>query len=77
MTPVKKRLLKAKFALTETVEKILDINRKRKRLKLLEGGDTKERKLEMELEMLNDLAEQQAHILRKYETMIQRKKEAS
>lgn len=77
MTPVKKRLLKAKFALTETVEKILAINQKRKRLRLLEDGEAKKRKLEMELEMLNDLAEQQAHILRKYETMIQRKKEAS
>ena len=61
---IKYRYLKTKMALSETVQAILDINRKRRFFK----GDTGRREaLNEELKVLNAVAENQALKLRTYE----------
>ena len=60
------RLLKAKTALTETIQKILDLNKSlRKTPKQIEN-----RNIKQELRLLNKLADQQAKIVQLYESRI-------
>ena len=65
------RLAQAKSTLSQTMESILDINRRRKTL----PPDPSIKKdqveaLSEELKILNKLAEQQAVLIRKYETAL-------
>lgn len=66
-TPLRSRLDRAKQALSQTIQKILDINRKRKGLSqtddVVEQGET----LKQELRLLNKMAEQQARVVQTYE----------
>ena len=68
---LKQRLLKTRFALTQTLTRILDINRKRKALNELTEFREHSAKLEEELKILNNLASHQAGLMKKYEKDIQ------
>lgn len=64
---LKYRYLKTKMALNDTIQAILDINRKRRFFR----DDTSRRKaLDEELKVLNAVAENQALSLRNYEHRI-------
>ena len=64
---IKRRLVKARIALHQTIQKILDINRKKKELPYHEDVETKDAALNVELKVLNKIAEQQAMMVKKYE----------
>ena len=64
---IKRRLVKARIALHQTIQKILDINRKKKELPYHEDVETKDAVLNDELKVLNKIAEQQAMMVKKYE----------
>ncbi len=66
------RLAQAKNTLSQTMGSILDINRRRKGLPTSDPSTKKdqEQALSEELKMLNKLAEQQAVLIRKYETAL-------
>ena len=64
---IKRRLVKARIALHQTIQKILDINRKKKELPYHEDVKTKDAALNVELKVLNKIAEQQALMVKKYE----------
>jgi len=65
---IKYRYLKTKMALSDTVQAILDINRKRRFLK---GDEGRREALNEELKVLNAVAENQAHKLRTYQNRIE------
>ena len=62
-----RKLSRTRIALEKTIEKILDINRRRKSLDLI-GRPVNEAKLNEELRILNQIASQQAQLVRKYES---------
>ncbi len=64
---LKRRWLKTKIALSQTIQRILDINRRRKVLSKAENVENFEQQLQEELRVLNRIADQQARMLRKYE----------
>lgn len=65
---LKRRYLKTKMALSETVQSILDINRKRRFFK---SDERRTEALKEELKVLNAVAENQALKLRTYEHRIE------
>lgn len=65
--PIKRKLLKAKISLNHTIQKILEINRKRKVLSDLQNPPKMDVDLSQELKVLNKLAEHQAHLVKRYE----------
>ncbi len=67
---IKHRLLKAKVALNQTIQKILDISRKKKTLPYQPDPVSKEAALGEELWLLNKLAKQQAQLVKHYETTL-------
>jgi hypothetical protein len=67
---IKRKLLRAKIALNTTISRILDINRKRKKLQLYEEIPVKEEELYSELKLLNKIADRQAMLVRKYESSL-------
>lgn len=71
---IKRKLLRAKHALNATVEKILDINRKRKRLQVYEDFAEQEDNLNRELKLLNKIADRQAQLIKKYESSLTQEK---
>lgn len=73
---IKRRLVKARIALHQTIQKILDINRKKKELPFHEDVDTKEATLGVELKVLNKIAEQQALMVKKYEKSLMEMEES-
>jgi hypothetical protein len=70
MLSIKKKLLRTRYALSQTVQKILEINRKRKNLTFFKNSKKKEESLEQDLVLLNKIAERQHRMLRKYEHSI-------
>lgn len=66
---IKRRWLKAKIALSQTMQRILDINRQRKVLPTIPHFRDQEKALQEELRLLNKLAEQQALLIRRYESI--------
>ncbi|MBK6949671.1 MAG: hypothetical protein IPH16_17740 [Haliscomenobacter sp.] len=66
---IKRKLLKAKITLNQTIQSILNINRTRKQLSFLSSrkAEAKELTLEEELKVLNRLAAQQAKLVQHYE----------
>ena len=71
---MKKRLLKAKMTLQHTLQKILDINRHRKRLPHYEDPAQREETLSQELKVLNKIAAQQAKLIRYYESALENRR---
>lgn len=71
---IKRKLVRAKVALNTTIEKILDINRRRKRLQVYEDAAVKEEELNQELKLLNKIADRQAQLIKKYESSLAQEK---
>lgn len=72
---VTKRLSQTRESLRKTLNRILDINRKRKVLKhLKEPKQDVHQSLEDELNVLNHVATNQAQLVKKYETRLALKK---
>ena len=67
---LKRKLLRAKIALNQTIQNILEINRTRKKLPYLDNYLKKEAALEEELKVLNKIAAQKAKLIRKYESSL-------
>ncbi len=67
---LKRRWLRTKMALSQTVEKILSINRRRKWLSSSAGFANDMEEIDQELKVLNKIADHQARLLKKYETEI-------
>ncbi len=63
----KRKLLKAKLTLQTTLKKILDINKKRKKLSYFKTPPELYNKIKDELRVLNKVAEQQARLIELYE----------
>lgn len=64
---MKRKLVRARMILNQTVQRILDINHTRKRLPYLDNAHVKERALDEELKVLNKIADHQARLIRHYE----------
>jgi len=64
---VKRRLLKAKMTLNQTIQNILEINHYRKKLPYFENANQRQQALKEELRVLNKIAEHQAKLIRHYE----------
>lgn len=64
---MKRKLVRARIALNQTIQKILEINRNRKRLSFYPDPGEQEEQFTEELKVLNKTAEQQAHLVRRYE----------
>ncbi len=67
---LKRRLLRARIRLNHTVDQILAINKNRKRLSQVGRPKAPEENLEEELKVLNKIAEQQAQLVKRYETAL-------
>lgn len=64
---LKRRWLRTKMALGQTIERILDINRRRKVLSNVPQYIKSQEDMDQELKILNRIADHQARLLRKYE----------
>ncbi len=64
---IKHKLLKAKISLSHTIQKILDINRKRKKLSYLDNPHQQLEDLDIELKVLNKLAKHHVCLINKNE----------
>lgn len=71
---IKRRLVKARSALYQTIQKILDISRIKKTIPYAENPEVKEAGISEELWLLNKLAKQQAQLVRHYETTLSENK---
>ncbi|MCB0578162.1 MAG: hypothetical protein KDD10_02480 [Phaeodactylibacter sp.] len=69
---VKRRLIRARIALNQTIQKILDVNRNRKRLSFTNDPTQREKVLNEELRVLNKVARQQASLVEHYESVLSR-----
>lgn len=67
---MKIRLIKARIALNQTIQKILDVNRNRKRLSFTNDPIQREEVLNEELRVLNKVAQQQALLVEHYENVL-------
>lgn len=67
---LKRKLLRARIKLNQTVHQILAINKNRKRLHYMGSKAEEEKAMEEELKVLNKLAEQQARLVKHYETAL-------
>jgi len=67
---LKRRLIKSRIALNHTIQKILDINRNRKRLTYSKQSSEREEIFNEELRVLNKMAENQARLVRHYENAL-------
>ncbi|NRB63711.1 MAG: hypothetical protein HRU40_11925 [Saprospiraceae bacterium] len=66
---LKRRLLRAKLKLNQTIDQILDINKNRKRHSQLKSAPSPI-EFEEELKVLNKIAEQQAKLVQHYESAL-------
>lgn len=64
---IKRQLVKARNSLHQTINKILEINVKRKKLERKKEARNGREKLNEELRVLNKIAAQQAKLVRLYE----------
>lgn len=65
---IKRKLLRTKILLGQTLQKILDINKKKKKLPYLENRIEIEENMQMELKVLNKIADQQFRLIKHYES---------
>jgi len=65
---IKRKILRTKILLGQTLQKILDINKKKKKLAYLENRTEIEENLQMELKVLNKIADQQFRLIKHYES---------
>lgn len=67
---IKRRLVKARSALNQTVQKIMEISRIKKTLPYMPDPHSKEASIGEELWLLNKLARQQAQLVKHYESAL-------
>lgn len=67
---MKRRLLRARITLNQTIQKILDINKKKKTLPYNPNARQEVREINEELRVLNKIAEHQAKLIKHYETAL-------
>jgi hypothetical protein len=65
---LKRRLLKARITLSDTLQEILELNKKRKRLEDNMRPLPRQDQMTEELKVLNKIAHQQAQLIRYYES---------
>ena len=70
---IKRRLIKAKISLHNTIQQILDINQQRKKLHFFKDAPQQKELLEDELRVLNKVAEHQAKLIKSYENVLSQK----
>jgi hypothetical protein len=64
---IKRKLLRTRILLNQTLQKILDINKKKKNLIYFENKSEVEENLQLELKVLNKIADQQFRLIKHYE----------
>jgi len=64
---LKRKLIKSRNTLNHALRRILDINRRRKKLSTTPQWKIQEQEVSEELRLLNKIAEQQAHLIKHYE----------
>lgn len=64
---MKRRLLRARITLNQTIQKILEINRKKKGLPYVQNAKQEQEVIYEELRVLNKIAEHQAKLIKHYE----------
>lgn len=74
---IKRRLIRARIALNQTMQKILDINKSRKQLPYVQDKHEKQEALNEELKVLNKVAAYQAKLVRRYQTIIEKQDTAA
>ncbi|MEO0338495.1 MAG: hypothetical protein AAF242_04705 [Bacteroidota bacterium] len=67
----KRRLIRARIKLNQTLQQILDINRNRKKLPFLENALVAKESLDERLKVLNKTAEHQAKLIKHYEAKLE------
>jgi len=67
---MKRKLLRARVTLNQTIDKILEINRKKKTLPYRPNARQEARKINEELKVLNRIAEHQARLIKHYENTL-------
>ncbi len=67
---MKRRLLRARITLNQTIQKILEINKKKKTLPYRTDAREEAREIGEELRVLNKIAEHQAKLIKHYETAL-------
>ena len=68
---IKRRLIKARIKLNNTIQQILEINRNRKKLPFSSNAESAKEEMEQRLKVLNKTAEQQAKLIRHYESVLE------
>ena len=63
----KRKLLRTRIALRQTVYRILRINRERRKIPYSQNPEARQQKINEELKMLNKIAEKQAKLVQLYE----------
>lgn len=74
---IKRKLIKAKITLNQTIQKILEINRTRKKLPYSNNAHQKQNNLNEELKVLNQIVKHQAKLIQKYEQFLSGNRKAS
>ena len=67
---LKRRLLRARITLNQTIQKILDINRRRKKLIYYPNPEPRQQELDEELRILNKIVQHQAKLIQHYESSL-------
>lgn len=68
---MKRRLIRAKIKLNQTIHQILEINRKRQKLPYLQNANQQKVAMDQELKVLNKIAEHQAKLVQHYENKVE------
>jgi len=67
---MKRRLIRARIKLNQTIQQILEINRNRKKLPYQQNAIQAKKGMDERLKVLNKTAEQQAKLVRHYEMQL-------
>lgn len=68
---MKRRLIRARIKLNQTIQQILEINRSRKKLPFYRNATDLKSSMDERLKVLNKIAEQQAKLIKHYETKLE------
>ena len=67
---IKRKLIRARIKLNQTLHQILEINRNRKKLPYQENALEVKEVMDERLKVLNKIAEQQAKLIQRYEILL-------
>ncbi|MEM6378162.1 MAG: hypothetical protein AAF705_08110 [Bacteroidota bacterium] len=68
---MKRRLIRARIKLNQTIQQILEINRSRKKLPYYRNATDLKSNMDERLKVLNKIAEQQAKLIKHYEAKLE------